>query len=444
MFGRWPEEYNSNPNPHPKKTIEQIWDDFNRYTYEELYELPAKRERLRFCAPLPPLHYRGKFIKGVCFSQGAHLLIEQFPDIKKLFFVCANSMCASYPWAHKADCFFTCYRNPERERYHKTKHPETKDIVWLPLQDSDFTNEKKMHPTWKVPNITIAELLRHIANPQKPFDVFCVSTPYPVKNLPTFARALKAYEQKYGRRLKVVYALGEENAVKLPDGSLEYSEVRAFGKFVLAEVDAILGDTKSYIDFRPYIHYDDLYKYYSSAKCGVLCSLFEGKNRFISECLCCNTPVIVFNDFNKFIRGETPIFFGNSGEYAPEFSPESLADTIHKVITNPTAYEPRKNYLQHSGRHNFINTFLREIPYYQENLPNFNINDPFKNKWLSKACRANYGVNLESFLYDKKWKISNVSGIDKIKDALQYYYNKFDIPWREIPEEQHESLEPPK
>ncbi len=423
MIGKWPEQYHA--NPFPDKTIEEIWDDLDGYSFEELYELPDQRDALRFYVAIPPLFYKGKFIKGFCFSQGAHFLIEQFPDIQDLFFVCAYSMCSSYPWAHKADCFFTCYRNPAREKYYKTKYPSTKDIICIPLQDADFTNEERMY---------------YIPNTPKTIDVFCISTAFPVKNMPMIANALKIYEKKYGYRLKVVYAIGDRAAKRSEDGTFDYSGVSDYSKTALRAVDEILGNTRDYIDFYPYIEYDDLPKFYSASKCGVLASLLEGKNRFIREGMCCNMPIIIFKDLNKFARGDYPEFFGNSGEYIPEFTPESMADTIHKVITNPNAYSPRKNYLKHGGRANFVNTILREMTYYQENIPNFGKGIALKNRWLNKACLNNYGIDYKAFLYDKRYPISNVASVEYITNALKYYYKKFHIPWREIPEELHEPI----
>ncbi len=418
MKGVWPDQYHS--DPYPNKTIEAIWDDLDAYSFEEMYEMPKYHESLRFYVPLPPLFYKGHFTKGICFTQGAHFLLERLPDLKKLFFVVANSMCFSYPWAHDADCFMTCYRNPKREAYYKKKYPATKDIICLPLQDSDYTDEKRIMP---------------IPNTPKTIDVFCVSTAFPVKNLPMIAKALKAYEKKYKKRLKVVYAIGDNAAKRDKNGNFDYSGVSDYSKNVLKEVEEILGDIKSYIDFHPYIEYYKLPEYFSAAKCGVLGSLIEGKNRFLSEGMSCDMPVIVFRDFNKFTRGDSPAFYGNAGEYAPEFTPESLAETIHKVITNPQNYNPRDCYLRFSGRHNFINTCINEIPYYREHLPEFNNGHMLQNNWVNEACLHNYGMSYESFLYDLNANWSNVVGKTKILELLKKFYEKMNIPWCEFPEE---------
>lgn len=411
MANIWPEEYMHNPNIN--KPIEQIWEDMDAYSFEQRYENDLK-DKLSVVIPFPPLKYNGKFLKGIFYSNATRTIIKKLPELKKLFFVCANSMFASYPWSDVADMYFTCYKNEKREQYYKSKHPEKKDIIYLPLQDADFLNEYMIAPK---PDVA------------KTIDVFCVSTPFPVKNLPIIAKALKVYEKKYGRVLNVVYAIGQRTTEIKEDGSLDYSKLIDYGKNELKKVDEILGDTKKYIKFYPYIEYKHLPHYYSSAKCAVLGSLMEGKNRFISEAMSCNTPIIVFKDFNKYIRGDYPVFFGNSGEYTPEFTPESLADTIHKVITNPQNYEPRKNYLIHSGRKNFVNKMIDSINYYKENIPDYIEGRTHDNWWVDLACYNNYQVSYHDFLYSKLPSWSHVVGIKDIEKLFKRYYKKFDLMW---------------
>ena len=412
MKGIYPSEYFNNPNPN--KSLEEIWEDLDGFSYEELYETPSYLETTQFMIPIPPLSYQGRFIKGFCFSQVARLLLEKVPEIKKAFFVCANSMCSSYPRAHNADCFFSCYKYPEREAWFKSKYPETKDVICLPLQDADYTNENMLKPVEpKLSKVT---------------DLFCVSSAFPVKNLPLIAKTLKVYEEKYNYRLKVVFALGSKEVKKNEDGSLDYSQTGDYVKNELIKVDEILGNTKDYIDFIPYVAYRDLPKYFSEAKCGVLASLIEGKNRYISEALSCDMPIIVFKQFNQFSRGNYPIFFGeNSGEYAPEFTAESLADTIHKVLMNLDNYTPRKNYLLYRGRKNFIKTVVTEIPYYKENIPNFNNGNLFDNLWINSACMDNYGISYKDFLYDKLANLSYIGSFKTTLELVNWYLSKFHI-----------------
>ena len=316
---------------------------------------------------------------------------------------------SSYPASKYADAYFTCYKYPEREEYFRKKHPEKKEVVLLPLQDADFLNEYKMAPAFNTP---------------KTLDIFCVSTPFPVKNLPVIARALRYYKRKYGRILKVKYALGARDLIVNPDKTIDFSKLRNDAQNQLKEVQEILGIYPRYIEFIPFVNYQDLPKYYTSAKCCVLGSLLEGKNRFISEAMACDTPVIVFKDFNKYSRGDYPVFFENSGEYAPEFSPESLADTIHKVITNQNKYEPRKNYLIYRGRKNFVNTIIDSIPYYSKNLKGYEKGRIQENLWVDLAMQDNYQLSTYDFIYGKNPAIQHVRGIKKYQITSRIFLFK--------------------
>lgn len=407
---KWPSEYFHNPLSN--KPIEQIWDDIDAYTFESQFELEDRIEKIDFVIPFIPLNYQGKVIKGVFYSQAVDIIIEKFPRLKEIFFPIANSMFSSYPQSEYADVYFTCYKNEKRENYYKNKYPNKKDIVMLPLQDADFTNEYKMAPAFNV---------------FKTFDIFCVSTAYPVKNMPMIAKAIKEYERKYGVILKVKYAIGSRDLIVNEDKTIDVSKLRDDAQKQLKEVMQILGDYTKYIEFFPFIDYKDLPKYYTGARCCVLASLLEGKNRFLSEAMACNTPVIVFQDFNKYSRGDYPIFFENSGEYVPYFTPESLADTIHKVINNPQNYEPRKNYLKYSGRKNFVNTIIDSIPYYRENLPNYEKGRIQDNIWVDLAMQYDYQLSTYDFIYGKNSAIQHVRGMKAIESLVKFFYSRFKI-----------------
>ena len=273
---KWPLAYFKNPNIN--KPIEEIWEDIDNYTFEEQFEKEDRIEKIDFVIPFPPLKHEGKVTKGVFYSQAVDLLVERFPRIKEIFIPIANSMFSSYPDSDHADAYFVCYDNQKREECYKQKYPHKKDITMLPLQDADFMNEYKVAPTFNTP---------------KTLDVFCVSTVYPVKNVPVIAQALKAYEKKYGKILKVKYAIGSRQLIVHPDKTIDYSQMRNDAQDQLRQVKEILGDYTKYVEFIPFVDYKDLPKYYTSARCCVLASLLEGKNRFISEAMSCNTPIIV-------------------------------------------------------------------------------------------------------------------------------------------------------
>ena len=141
----------------------------------------------------------------------------------------------------------------------------------------------------------------------------------------------------------------------------------------------------------------------------------------------CNTPIVFFKDFNQYTRGDYPIFFGNSGEYARLFNPEALADAIYKVINNPNDYEPRKNYLKHSGRKNFVNTIIDLIPYYKENLPEYEKGRITDNIWVDLAMQDNYQLSTYDFIYGRNIAIQHVRGISKIESLVNFFYSRFKI-----------------
>ncbi|MBR5304488.1 MAG: glycosyltransferase [Candidatus Gastranaerophilales bacterium] len=406
----WPGEYFHNPNNN--KPIEQIWDDIDAYTFESQFEQPDRIEKIDFVIPFIPLNYKGKILKGCFYSQAVDVIIEKFPQLKEIFFPIANSMFSSYPQSEYADAYFTCYKNEAREKHYKEKYPNKKDIIMLPLQDADFMNEYKIAPAFNV---------------FKTFDIFCVSTAYPVKNMPMIAKAIKKYEEKYGKILKIKYAIGNRDLIVNENKTIDISKLRYDAQGQLKQVMETLGDYTKYIEFFPFIDYKDLPKYYTGAKCSILASLLEGKNRFISEAMSCNTPIIVFKDFNKYSRGDYPIFFENSGEYAPEYTPESLADTIHKVINNPQNYEPRKNYLTYNGRKNFVNTIIDSIPYYSENIPNYKKGRITDNIWVDLAMQNNYQLSTYDFIYGKNTAIQHVRGMKAIESLVKFFYSRFKI-----------------
>lgn len=87
MKGVWPTKYFQNPNP--TEPIEQIWDDIDGYSFELMYEQENMLDKIDFVIPLPPLDdFKGKKTKGVFYSQATQLLLDRFPDLKKIFVPC--------------------------------------------------------------------------------------------------------------------------------------------------------------------------------------------------------------------------------------------------------------------------------------------------------------------------------------------------------------------
>ncbi len=406
----YPFEYLQNPNP--KKTQKEMWEVLDGYTCESYYEDESRKNNIDFVIPFPPLGYKGKIIKGAFFSQAVDIIVELYPKIKNIFFPIANSMWSGYPQSEYADYYFVCYNNLKRQKYWTKHHPEKKNLILLPLQDADWTNEYEIAPTFNTPKET---------------DIICTTTPYAFKNMPMFASAIKAYEAKYNKLLKVNYILGCKDIIKNDDGTIDYSQIRHDVKEQLDKVFEILGDPYKYITFYPWINRCDISKFYTGAKCCVLCSLIEGKNRALQEAQCCDTPIIIFKDHNKFAKGEYPIIYKNSGEYAPNFTSESLADTIHKVLSNYKSYTPRANYLKYNGRKNFINKLIDMSPYYKRNIPGYKKGKIQENLWVDLAMQDNYQLSFIDFLYGKNVAIQHVAGIENIGELIKFFFSRFNI-----------------
>ncbi len=411
MKGKYLYSYLKNPNIN--KPIKEIWDDYDLYTGEYFADEEWLHGKIDLMVPLPPMQYKGKFVKGLFLTQAADFLLSKYPDIKKLFHVGAYTMCSSYSWCENADLYFACYENKEREAYYKSKYPNKKDIIFLPLQDADLTNEYHIAPSFNTP---------------KTIDVLMVATPYEVKNHFMLAKALKIYEQKYGQRLNTTCIFGLNEVKKNRKGEYDFSSLSTTSQGILKELNEILdNDINKYINIIPRVPYKDLSKYYTSAKCVVLTSLIEGKNRSLNEAMSCDTPIVVFKQLNQYVRGEEDIIYENSGEYAEEFTPEALAEAIHKVIANQEKYEPRRSYLKNNGRTNFINKCAKYIPYYQENIPEYEEGRFHENSWVNLAVQKNYQISYHDFLYDKAQHLSWVQGTERIDYLIKFYYSLFGI-----------------
>ena len=400
--GEYPVEYLANPNIN--KPIEEIYGDIDAYTNEFFEEDIEYHRHIDFFVALPPTIYEGKFLKGIFFSQAVEYLYELYPQLSELFLSMAYTMWGSYSGSTSADAYLTLYNNKHRSNWFRKTNPGRKDKLLIPLQDADFTNEYYMAPVFGV---------------KKDIDVLCVARLQAIKNLPVIAMALKVYNQKYPEKIRMTLIVGKDFGDNL-------TNLATYEKETLRQIIAVLGDPDKYINIIPSISHDSLSQYYTRAKVCVLGSLFEGKNRVINEAMSCNTPVICFKDFNKYARGEEQAFPEGAGLYAPEFTAESLADTIHTVINNQSEFKPRYKYLQNNGRKNFLNTCIDGFPYYEKELPEYVQGQHYQNLWLDLAVQYNYQSSLEKFLYGGNFTASShVSGLGYIDKAVKFYFERF-------------------
>lgn len=353
--------------------------------YQPVHEKVLREDSyIYFYIVLPPLWFEERLVKGIMYTNRlCDPLIENIPAIKDYFHVIASSFWCDYPTAARADAYFTLYPNPERDRWFRKNYPHCADKMLIPLQGADYVNEYQFMP---VPTA-------------KDIEVVCVSRMHPLKNLPVIAQALKIYRQKYHApcRMALLPTGGKPQDFNCQDRSA-WSERE---QEILREMEAILEDFDDYIELLPWqcSIQGTLQKQYSRARLTVMGALVEGKNKSIYESMSCNTPVVVFQQFNEGIRGEVPLIPEGCGLYAPEVTPESLADTFHQVLKNPDDFEPRKNFLKHYGRKRFIQMCMDAFPYYGEVVPGYAEGSVFENPWLNLAMFNQWGTNLAGFVY---------------------------------------------
>lgn len=335
---------------------------------------------------LPPLEYKGVFLKGLLWASGMNKVLstleKTWPQLKEKFVVIYNSSGRTVPINVEADAVLALYDNPDRERWMRERYPEKGDQIFLPMQSADWSNEWTMCP------------LKTIKT--KDIDILCVSNFNSCKNLPTIAKALKCFHLETGRKLKFLLA------------SSDFRPLHAHGETVYAEFKATLGlQFDDYVDMLPdRVDRREMRALYNRAKITVLGSLSEGKNRSLHESMLCNTPVCCFEAYNKTIRGNSDIFPAGAGEFVPEFSAESLAETWLKMLGKIDQYAPREAYLSgFSGRIQTFNRQLDTLPYYQQNLPDYEIGRHHENPWLSAALEQMHDLPTQMYLWrlvDKK------------------------------------------
>lgn len=384
-------------NPYIQKSLPEIYADLDAFTWEIFDDRPDRFDTVSFYVLLPPLYYEDRFIKGLYFSESVDLLQQNFPHLTHIFCSFAYAPGCSHPWASQADAYSSLYSNPDRESWFRATYFKKANKPLIPLQDTDFINEYIIAPQ----NV-----------PDKDIDLLAVSRLSEEKNIPFIAQALKVYRQKYPLHpIRLTLVTGQE---------FRRDTLEGFDEMACQEwrkIESILSDPFDYIELIPRVdYYSEIPLYYSRAKAFILGSLLEGKNRGITEAMSCNVPVICFEAFNQYARGNAPVFPEGAGLYA-KFDPESLADTIHLALENLPAFQPRQQYLKHCGRKNFFNRCLDSLPYYHWNIPNYIPGQAFNNIWLDLAVQQNYQVSLHDFVYGRSL-LSHVRGLAHIEQVL--------------------------
>ena len=403
--GRYPREYFH--NPVMDKPLTAIYDDIDAYTGEFFADETYLHQWVNATIVVPPLYYDNRFVKGILMTQGVDLLTQCFPDIKELFCLMGQSMWSSYAWAEQADVILTCYDNPAHLAHYKATHPERADRQFLPLLDTDYTNEYVCYPKYPV---------------TKDIDVLCVARLHDLKNLPNVARALLVYEKKYHRRLKAVFVIGK-------DFDLNYQALDSHERDQLRQIERTLIHVSDYIQIVPRAEYfTELQGIYDRSRCFTLASLIEGKNRGAREALLHNVPVLAYQAHNQYARGNDVVFPDQCGVLV-DYDDEAMADGWHLLLEHSQDWPVRLNTLAWMNRKHFANQCLSQLDYYFKAMPEqLTAPQPADNLWLDCAMVDNYELSYHDFLYDRQPGLSNLQGLDSIQQTLNFYLQRFTLP----------------
>lgn len=376
-----------------------MYSQLDSYSQEifSLQEFNFSAEYTFLYVIFPPINYNNKLLKGLYFCNFVDVLNKFYPDLHKFFNSIESSMWCSYPKAQTADAYFTLYKNEKREEYFRQTFPEKSNIKLIPLQESDYTNDKYFTSGFFN---------------TKPIDVLMITRFKKFKNIGIFVEALKIYEKKYRKKLNAVIV---DN---IPNHTSDYFEPY--------NIDADIPDWYNYVQIIPSLPYYKVREIYRQSKVYVFTSLLEGSNRSIKDAVLCNVPVITFKDYNKEVRGETPIFpADNISEQVEEFSASELAEKIHFVLCNLNKYSPRKNYLKYMNRKIFADTCLKFFDEYKDAIYENKYDSVFQNKQILDAVKRQYKFNYEDFLYDKKIQYCKSVFYESGSKLLEYYMKKY-------------------
>lgn len=358
------------------KPIETIWSEIESYTNEVFGSdsLEIKEQYSNVDILLPILKLGDKKVKGIIVSRSTDYICEIQRLLKDNFYIISNTMWGSVSKSENADAYFMPYKNPEKEQWLYKTFSNYNGKLILPYQDADYTNEYSLFPI----------------DLKKDIDVLMLARLNQCKNLDIFLKSLIYIYKKYDKKLNTVILIGSNK----PDKNSEVVYQ------LLSNIAGSEEELKSYITFKPYEHPSNMFMYYSRSKITALTSIFEGKNRSIQESVLCNTPVICFSAFNKYIRGNTPILPDGCAYYVDEFSPEAFGDKLWKLLSSDTIkYNTREIALKHYGRALTIDKIIKSIPYYRENIPDLEKSNVIDNYFINEAlCESNKG-SYKNYLY---------------------------------------------
>jgi len=394
-------------NTRVNKAQEQLWNDLNDFTDEVFEENVERFNEFSVFLLMPPCFDNdGRFVKGLLATHATDFILSRWPWLKSLFHVTAYAMWSGYPRATQADAFMVPYDNPARKAWYDRKYPEYAHLPVFPVDDTDLFNEAEM--------VSMPEVAKDI-------DVLQVARLDQIKNLEMFARAAKIAGHVAGRPLKIHLHTGSVVDVN-------WSQQTEAQRVELMKMQAVLGVTQRYLTISPG-QVPSLAELYNRSRVVTMTALCEGRNRAIHEAMSCGTPVVTFEAYNQFSRGDDVVFPAGGGYRAPQFTAQSLAETWVRTIKAAEEgwFNPREAVLAASGRRAVTNTVLRGFAdYYRAALPGWSPEQPVEqNAWLQENMQAVYKTDLENWWFSRQAFLGkprfHVKGLQDIAGVAEIY-----------------------
>ena len=262
----------------------------------------------------------GAFYKGVVICNMVDDLVHKIPHVKRYFWLVER-----IGWFGVGINKLADVRLLDDFSEFKLAHELAPNAVLLPCGNPDFVDTAVF-----VPSTT-----------KKDIDVLAVANWQPFKRHRLLIDALIKCKDM-GRAIKAVMfghfiGGGTRAEIKYRDDLIEYARAMS------CDIQFPYSSEKTFDGrlFSP----EHMANWIGRAKIGVLCSKYEGINRFKMECLSSDVPVVICDDAIWTVRKHIT---RTTGLMAPP-TPEGLANGILDALDNLSEYKPREYILASTG-----------------------------------------------------------------------------------------------
>jgi len=262
------------------------------------------------------------FIKGRKIQKGAVILAcpdkvqEQIPDLKDYFYIIERRGWNGMTDANSADIKLV----EDITKWEETKE-QLPNALLLDAAGGDFVNTDTFYPL----------------NLEKKYTGIQIARWCQLKRHDLFVRAGAKLPQHHFLKFGNFYRGGTFEEIELR------KEIINLSKFLNANINFPYCDLMNNEGFA---NAEEVNLLINQSRIGILTSLNEGNNRFKTECMSADIPVLIPEDIEggaakKHINSLTGALF--------EPSPEGLAKAIETTLRNYTTFHPRSYILENTG-----------------------------------------------------------------------------------------------